>query len=575
MALKNSFLSRLFGMAPESKEAENLEKPPAAALEPQEESREEPHRPPAADPAELELTPEHALHRLWDLRMEQGGWLPAPKLRLAVPAGQSQPLTDEEVEKELPRLRLAVTTSANQRIAKALPKREEDPRPDMDAQPTVFLSRDHLTAWLLVYPPVGAGRELNRDLLDRALKENQVVFGIDEELLTRLPEDRDRYFHLFLAAKGCPPVHGRDGGVVDMFQRELVREVVVDEYDQVDYTALNLFQNVEEGETICQIIPSLAGTPGMTVLGREIPAKDGKPAAPPKGRNTELSEDGSRLVASRAGHVEFAGRTFQVKPVLEIPGDVDFSTGNINFLGDVHIKGDVTSGFNVRAMGNIIVDGLVEAATVEAGGDLVVAKGVVGNSQALILARRNVYAKYLENCRVHARENLQADCVINCSVYCNGVVEVRSGRGTIIGGRIRAAQAVSASVVGSKSERVTAIDLGGMPCEDFDRDALLQEMRELREEYERTECQPDSPTKTTRMSNLRMKMTVNQMKQEQFDKDLEVLLSSAGPNKENRRLTCGIAYPGTVLTIDDASLRLEYETRQCVATLMDGEIYLM
>ena len=570
MALKNSFLSRLFGMAPETKEAEHEETSTAAVPEPKEEPRREipHHQPTAFTTPELELSPEHALHRLWDIRLEQAGWLPSPKLCL-------ESLKPEEADKELPRLRMLVTTTANQRMSKALPKGEDADPPSMDAQVVVFLSRDQQAAWVLAYPPVGGGKELDREALDRALRDSKVTFGLEEETLSSIPEHRERYFHLFLAAKGRPPVPGRDGGIVDMFQREFVRDVVVDEYDQVDYTSLNLFQNVEEGETICQIIPSLKGTPGMTVLGREVPAKDGKPAAPPKGRNTELSEDGTQLVASRAGHVEFSGRCFEVKPVLEIPGDVDFSTGNINFLGDVHIAGDVTSGFSVQAMGNIVVDGLVEAAHVEAGGDVVVAKGVVGNSQALVLAKRNVYAKYLENCRVHARETLQADCLVNCDVFCNGVVEVRSGRGSIIGGTVRAAQAVNASVVGSRSERVTAIELGGMPCEDFERDALRQEMRELREEYERTDLQPDSPVKLTRMSNLRMKMTVNQMKQAQFDKDMETLEECAGTDKENRRLTCGIAYPGTVLTIDDASLRLEFETRQCVATLMAGEIYLM
>ena len=42
------------------------------------------------------------------------------------------------------------------------------------------------------------------------------------------------------------------------------------------------------------------------------------------------------LIASMAGHVEFTGRSFQVKPVLDIQGDVDFSTGDINFIGDIN-----------------------------------------------------------------------------------------------------------------------------------------------------------------------------------------------------------------------------------------------
>ena len=70
--------------------------------------------------------------------------------------------------------------------------------------------------------------------------------------------------------------------------------------------------------------------------------------------------------------------------MLDIPGNVDFSTGSINFLGDINIKGDVLSGFTVRAMGNIHVDGVIEAGSaVEAGGDLVVVKGILGDELML------------------------------------------------------------------------------------------------------------------------------------------------------------------------------------------------
>ena len=94
------------------------------------------------------------------------------------------------------------------------------------------------------------------------------------------------------------------------------------------------------------------------MLDTEIPAKSGKSVPLPKGRNTEITEDGDTLIASMPGHVEFSGSTFQVKPVLDIDGDVDFSTGNIKFVGDVNIKGDVLSGFTVRSAGNIQVGGV-------------------------------------------------------------------------------------------------------------------------------------------------------------------------------------------------------------------------
>ena len=215
-----------------------------------------------------------------------------------------------------------------------------------------------------------------------------------------------------------------------------------DENNQVDYSDLNFIHSVERGGAVCRIIPPTEGIPGRTVQGREIPAENGRPAAVPKGRNTAVSEDGRALVATIAGHVEFSGRSFQVKPVLEIPGNVDFTVGDINFLGDVCVHGDICSGFNVRAMGTITVDGVVEACTVEAGRDLIVAKGVQGSGQAVIRAQRSVFAKQLENCCVYAKMNLETECIISCEVYCGGAVVVRTGHQSIIGGKVHAAREV-------------------------------------------------------------------------------------------------------------------------------------
>ncbi len=221
------------------------------------------------------------------------------------------------------------------------------------------------------------------------------------------------------------------------------------------------------------------------------------------------------------GHVEFSGRTFQVKPVLDIPGNVDFSVGNINFLGDVCIHGDICSGFTVRAMGNITVQGVVEACTVEAGRDLVVARGVQGDNQAVIRAQRSVFAKYLENSCVYAKMDLESECIINCDVYCGGGVTVRSGHSKIIGGKIHAAHEVKAGVVGSRVGNRTDIVLGGQPCEEFDFDLLTKEVQELERTLERIDRQPDSPSKISRMAKLRMQLTLNKGKLEEIRKDRE------------------------------------------------------
>jgi len=519
------------------------------------------------------------VERLWRLWTEREGGGSAPSFCFEGPEGEEHPISAGQVGKESARLLLTVNASSNQRWNRIVPKNRdkaeegEPPLPDLDAQAVAFVASDRLTAWVFAYPPVGAGRELDRDMLARALGEKQVRYGLDRDLLDALPDDPDRYFHLYLAARGRAAVHGKDGRVEDLYQRRPERELVVDEYDRVDYAAISFVQNAEAGDTICRIIPPTAGEAGKTVLGQDLPARDGRPAVVPKGRNTTVTDEGDALVASKTGHVEFNGRTFQVRPVLEIEGNVDYSTGRVNFLGDVHVHGDICTGFTVRAMGTVTVDGVVEAATVEAGGDLIIVKGAQGDNRAVLRANRCVYAKYLESCCVYALEGLHADCLINCDVYCNGTVEVNTGRGTIIGGGVRAAHEVEASVLGSRAEARTEVALGGHPCREFDQGVLAREIAGLEEELEALERQPESPAKFNRVGKLRMQLSVNKNKLEQFERDLE------GDREEPeapgvRRLTCGVAYPGVSVSIGPASYRFRQEARSVSASLADGEIVI-
>ena len=568
MEFNNTFLSWLFGAGTEEPEREE----DLPALSPEE--RKEEIQPGSDGRHELTLPHEHAMHRLWSLRGEQAGWLPQPQLCLEGPS--DPPLPDGEAKQELLRLQLFVNSPANERMNRIKARRQEKDAeqsalPDLDAHTVVFLARDGLTAWLLTYPPVGRGRELDRGILEKALGEQKVCFGVDEELLDRLPQEEDRYFQLFPAARGTPAVNGTDGRVVDMFPRTQERKLTVDENNRVDYTNLNFIHNVEEGDIICRMVPPTEGTPGRTVQNEEIPPKKGKAASAPKGRNTQLSEDGRVLLASIAGHVEFSGRSFQVRPLLDIPGNVDFSVGNINFVGDVHIHGDICSGFTVRAMGNITVEGVVEACTVEAGRDLIVARGVQGDNQAVIRAQQNLFAKYLENSCVYVKNNLETECVINCDVYCDGGVTVRSGHRSIIGGRVRAAHEVSAGIIGSRAENRTDVMLGGQPCEEFDYDMLAKELQDLEDELERMEHQPDSPSKVSRMGKTRMQIMVNRKKLELLDKERE--------NRDQEpsdpglmRMVSDVVFGGTVLTIGPAVYRFRNRTAPCSATLTDGEI---
>lgn len=581
MAFRNSFLSRLFGQKGDDAEEEQPEE--QLAEQPAEQIQEEdiPEQRPVY---ELDLPKDHSLHKLWNIYSEQAGWQPEPSLILD--DGTGDLFDEKEAQAELVRLRIAINSSAktrwerirNHQKAEKKPDGEEaeekPPLPDLDAEVRLLITKSGTSAWILIYPPVGQGREVDQDMLRQALDQQQISFGINQELLDTLPKAPDRYFCLRLAAKGKKPVKGEDGCVRDEFPRTQEHKLKVDENNRVDYMNLDFIHNVEKGGVICHIIDPTEGTPGRTVQDKEIPAQKGKAPDIPKGRNTEISEDGKTLIATMAGHVEFGGRDFQVKPVMDIPGNVDFSVGNIDFLGDVRIHGDVCSGFTVKATGTVNVEGVVEACTIEAGKDLIMARGVQGNNQAVLRSRQNVFAKYLENCSVYARMNLDTECIINCEVYCGGGVTVRSGHKSIIGGKVCAAHEVSAGVVGSRVGNQTEIILGGSPCEAFDYEELDREIEELEQTIVRTERKPDSPDKTERLMKLQIRLLESRGRLEAIQRERQEEEQEA---EEQNAVICRFktdtVYPGTILTMGEETFRFTEKKSPCHASLQDGEIH--
>ena len=577
MSLKDKLTSLLFRSKPEAAAEEEREEQGYVM-----EAFSEPSVIPGLDPSILELSADHPIRQLYTMRRKDVGYLPV--IRICLDNDGSLP--EDMVQREKERLKTLLTSVGTARLkqirGKNKPKKdpkkkdaaEDDGTLSLDAMPCFFISSNKLYAWVIVLPPVNGGAELSQDMLYKAMADQRIMYGVDLRLADHLASDEARYFNLYLIAKGKPAFDGTNGNIVDAFPRVLPRVLEVDEFDRVDYTALNLIRNVKEGEEICRLIKPTEGEPGCTVLGQEIPARSGKSVPLPKGRNTEISEDGTLLLASISGDVEFTGHSFQVKPVLDIPGNVDFSTGSINFLGDVNIRGDVLSGFTVRAMGTIQVAGVVEAgSTVEAGGDLIVVKGILGDGTTIIRSHRSIFSKYIENSTIYVRENLQTDCIINSYIYSDGEVLVRSGRGTIIGGRIWAAKKISASAVGARSECRTAVALGGLPCTNFERELVQRELKVLEMELEKLECQLDSTSKSSLLDKTRSKLMVAELKLKQLESELADLKIEAD-EKNKGRLECGIAYPGTEISFGDETFRVRQESRQCVATLLHGEIVL-
>ena len=517
---------------------------------------------------ELLFAPEHSLSRLYQLW--SGANTASPLcLRLHPDA-----LPPRFAGAEADTLRFSLTHLAERRLRQAFPKPELPPCP-IDEYPVVHVTRDNMAAWLLLLPPINGGKSLSAADIRGTLQRRGVVYGLDEPTIDELPTLSQRFFQLIPIARGIPPVHGTDGRIVDHYPRQQEEEVRVDALEHADYLTLNLVHKISEGEVICEIIPPTEKTDGISVSGTPVKARTGLLPTIPMGRNTVLSEDGTKLLAARAGHVEFSGRTFQVKPVLELFDSVDGSQGDIHFLGDVHIHGDVSQGVTIRAMGNIQVDGVIGACTIEAGENLIVASGIQGQDSAVIRSHKSIYAKYLEHCNIYARDSVYADYIIGCNVFSNGVVKARTGRGVILGGTVRSAQEVSANIVGSKAECLTSIVLDGLPYNEFERAQLKDEVAGLEKELHQQEGLPVSPEREKSLSTLRLNLCVAKLKLDKFNKECQAQVLSSQASNDSRRLLCDMVYAGTEISIGDRSIRLSRTAEHCMFRLINDRIRQM
>jgi uncharacterized protein (DUF342 family) len=105
---------------------------------------------------------------------------------------------------------------------------------------------------------------------------------------------------------------------------------------------------------------------------------------------------------------------------------VGYETGNIDFDGSVVVDKDIADRFVVKAGGDVQVGGGVGRATVEAGGNVLLKRGINGGSEGHIDCGGNLFAKYVESSTIvckghvfveeaimHSRVSAWHHCVLN------------------------------------------------------------------------------------------------------------------------------------------------------------------
>jgi len=328
----------------------------------------------------------------------------------------------------------------------------------IDASVSVTIAQDKMKAQIIIVPPEG-GNLPTVEGINRILNQNGVVFGINDETIETVVK-YPVFNQQICVAEGVPSVNGQNGKVEFYFDYSSSRKPTILEDGRVDYRELNLVESVQKGKTLCGLIPPVPGKAGKTVTGANISMTNGKPAVLPKGRNVEVSGDGTLLLAGIDGQVCYIDGKVNVFSIYEVPADVDTSTGNINFIGNVIVRGNVLSGFTVEAGGNVEVWGVVEGATIIAGGDVILRRGMQGMGKGHLKSGGDVIAKYIEHSTIEARNEIKAEAIMHSNIKCGNKIELGGKKGLLVGGVTKVGREIIAKVIGSPMATATEIEVG-------------------------------------------------------------------------------------------------------------------
>ncbi|WP_158224719.1 DUF342 domain-containing protein [Agaribacterium haliotis] len=291
-----------------------------------------------------------------------------------------------------------------------------------------------------------------------------------------------------IVAEAKPAVDGDDALIKINVNSKKTVDRDVDSLEAIDMHEVFDYTVVDEGEVLAEKIPASEGEPGLDVLGKAIKPKKGKDLKlPKKGDGVDYHPENKHvLIAKIKGHPVVSPSQAKVDPVLTLKS-VDLSSGNIDYDGTVIVTGNVRSGFEVKATGDIFVKGFVNKSHLSAGGSIFISGGVQGDSgdnehSSSFSAKGNIEAKFINQSKIHCVGELHVkEYLLGCDTLALSKISLgeKSGRGAIIGGVTKCNGPIYVKKLGSEAYISTKIELGTVSAaqKELEKTKLKRERR--------------------------------------------------------------------------------------------------
>lgn len=442
----------------------------------------------------------------------------------------------------------------------------------------VSVNPNHTTAFVSFSRPENGGADISVEKVLAALAEKNVSYGIlndDIELAVK----QKRYDENICVAKWDMPTDGVDGTIKFFYNIESHAAPVENENGVVDYKNLGLVRNITAGTPIAAITLPTEGEPGKDITGKVVMQKKGVAAKVNVGQGTSLINDGKEIIAAVDGNLVYKNGAFHVEETLVINGDVDVSSGNIDFIGAVTIRGSVFEGFRVTSKRDININGSINGAELSADGNISIK---IGSINSEIECKGDVKLGFCENSKIRAEGSVESASFVGGEVFADKKI-IATGKGVIMGGKYTALDGIEASVIGSEKYVKTLITLGNNAVLSEERDKLEKHIAELEDKADqlgkmlvtlnnlakKSRLSPErEQLKTEALRNrLKMQSEVKKCRMRILEIDDALQLT------QNLSVACKrVIYPGVTIRINSCVLQVNAATNHARAAVENGEI---
>jgi uncharacterized protein (DUF342 family) len=289
---------------------------------------------------------------------------------------------------------------------------------------------------------------------------------------------------------GTEPISGSDGkilllirpynGIGELDQRENIK---------FSFNQVHLFDNVSEEKVVARLYPPKAGKDGMDVLGNIINHKAGNPVKisldkslviNPSDNKDDSGSSFENITAKKSGLLIHGNNQLRISEDLTIKGNVDYHTGDIDFVGRIIVNGNIQPGFRVKASKGILIKGDCQKAILHSDDGDIEIKGFCVES--VLTARKNVKLNVVHQSKISAGGLLSInkesiDSVLRTEQY------VKCTQGRIIGGHLFTVFGLEVKELGCEAQSTTDVIFGSTSEIHEDFSLLINKIKSYREVY--------------------------------------------------------------------------------------------